>query len=302
MSDSDFDLDINNYSLQDILNLFKMSDNFNEEEIKNAKKIVLQTHPDKSRLPKEYFLFYQQAYKMLFSIWEFKKKGDINKNNENVDYSSLKDEDKSILLNNFFENNEGLKESNKFNNWFNKHFEDNKIYNENEETGYGEWLQSNEDVDNHQNVSMTTMGEIFSTRKAEMRSLVVKKDIEDYTTNNINSSNLTSDAPCNYDSDLHSSLAYQDLHKAHHESVIPVTDEDYHNTMKFRNMNEIMDYRNNQDTRPLSEQQALDYLANKEKGEDGKATKRAFKLAQEMEENKSKNSDFWKTIQLLGNK
>jgi len=302
MSGSDFDLDINNYSLQDILNLFKMSDNFNEEEIKNAKKVVLQTHPDKSRLPKEYFLFYQQAYKMLLSVWEFKKKGDVNKKNENIDYSSLKDEDKTVLLNNFFENNDGLKDSTKFNNWFNKHFEDNKIYNENEETGYGEWLQSNEDVDNHQNVSMTTMGEIFSTRKAERRSLVVKKDIEDYTTNNINSSNLTSDAPANYDSDLHSSLAYQDLHKAHHESVIPVTDEDYHNTMKFRNMNEIMDYRNNQDTRPLSEQQALDYLANKEKGEDGKATKRAFKLAQEMEENKSKNNEFWKTIQLLGNK
>ena len=75
MIGSDFDLDINNYSLQDILNLFKMSDNFNEEEIKNAKKVVLQTHPDKSRLPKEYFLFYQQAYKMLLSVWEFKKKG-----------------------------------------------------------------------------------------------------------------------------------------------------------------------------------------------------------------------------------
>ena len=302
MEKSDFDLDINNYTLQDILGLFKISDNFTEEDIKSAKKIVVQTHPDKSRLPKEYFLFYQQAYKMLYSVWEFKKKGDINKKNVNTDYSSLKYEAKSILLDNFFENNDGLKDANHFNEWFNNHFENNKIYHEDKDNGYGEWLQSNEDIESHENVSMTTMGEIFSTKKSEMRSLIVKGDIEDYTTNNINASKLSSDAPSNYDSELHSSLAYQDLHKAHHESVIPVTEEDYHNTLKFRNMNEIMDYRNNQDTRPLSEQQALDYLANKNKGEEGNATKRAFKLAQELEENKNKNSDFWKTIQLLGNK
>jgi hypothetical protein len=52
------DLDINNYNLQDILSLFKIPVNFDEHDMKRAKQIVLKTHPDKSKLPAEYFLFY----------------------------------------------------------------------------------------------------------------------------------------------------------------------------------------------------------------------------------------------------
>ena len=51
------DLDINNYDLNDILNLFKLEIDFDENDLKQAKKIVLQTHPDKSRLPSNYFIF-----------------------------------------------------------------------------------------------------------------------------------------------------------------------------------------------------------------------------------------------------
>ena len=52
------DLNIENYSLNEILQLFQLDYNFGENELKQAKRIVLKTHPDKSKLPKEYFLFY----------------------------------------------------------------------------------------------------------------------------------------------------------------------------------------------------------------------------------------------------
>ena len=51
------DLDINNYSLDDILSLFNISHEFTHDDLKTAKKMVLKTHPDKSKLDKEYFLF-----------------------------------------------------------------------------------------------------------------------------------------------------------------------------------------------------------------------------------------------------
>jgi len=38
------DLNIENYDLDDILNLFKIPKNFTEEDLKSAKKIVLKTH------------------------------------------------------------------------------------------------------------------------------------------------------------------------------------------------------------------------------------------------------------------
>lgn len=59
----DIDLEIRNYELTDILNLFKIPLLFNEKHLKQAKITVLQMHPDKSHLPKEYFLFLQRRIK-----------------------------------------------------------------------------------------------------------------------------------------------------------------------------------------------------------------------------------------------
>ena len=72
------DLDINNYNLNDILGLFKLSINIQEDDMKRAKKMVLMTHPDKSGLPPDVFLFYSKAYKILFYIYQLENKIIIN--------------------------------------------------------------------------------------------------------------------------------------------------------------------------------------------------------------------------------
>lgn len=304
MSSSAIDLDINNYSLEDILKLFKIPSDFTEQDIKRSKQMVLKTHPDKSQLPSDYFRFYTKAFKMLYSLWEFRKKGDVGVNNKNTDYETLSDENKTILLNGFFDNNTKLKnKTDDFNRWFNEQFEKNKIHNEGVETGYGDWLKSDDDIEQERVTTMSGMKDVFDKRKSHARSLVVRQDIQDFSGRvTISSSELTTDAPPSFDSDLYSSLPYQDLQKAHSESVIPVTEEDYHNTQKFRNVNDMLNHRNNQDTRPLSEQQAMEYLSNREKMEDNRATKRAYQLAKETEESKSREEEFWRQLRLLGPK
>ena len=52
------DLNINNYTLNDLLKLFKLSNNLTEEDLKNVKKQVLKTHPDKSGLEPDIFRFF----------------------------------------------------------------------------------------------------------------------------------------------------------------------------------------------------------------------------------------------------
>ena len=47
------DLNIHNYELNDLLALFKLPFHFDDSDLKNAKRIVLKTHPDKSGLDKE---------------------------------------------------------------------------------------------------------------------------------------------------------------------------------------------------------------------------------------------------------
>lgn len=300
------DLDINNYNLEDILSLFKIPANFDEQDMKRAKQIVLKTHPDKSKLPAEYFLFYSKAYKMLYSVWDFRKRGDVDsKNPKNTEYSNYTDEDKTVLLDQFFESNEKFKKSANFNRWFNEQFERNKLSNESEEKGYGDWLKNDdpEDESPAKNVSMATMKQEFDRKKEQARSLIVREDVQEIWSNNsISATELSNDAPGTYDSGLFSGLGFQDLYKAHTETVIPVTEEDYEQKQKFGSVNEYMSYRNNQDTKPLSEQQAQQYLKQRNDKDEEKAIRRAYELAKQTELAKQKNQEFWSGLQLLKNK
>ena len=63
------DLNIDNYNLPDILALFNLPTLFNDADLKRAKLAVLKTHPDKSQLPKEYFLFFTKAYRIIHQIY-----------------------------------------------------------------------------------------------------------------------------------------------------------------------------------------------------------------------------------------
>jgi len=287
------DLDISNYNLNDILKLFKLDYDFDENDLKRAKRVVLQTHPDKSRLDAKYFIFYSKAYKVLYNIHEFRNKSS-DKREEN--YAILSNEDKNRLLENFFEKNKPLKEASGFNTWFNEQFEKNKLKTEAEECGYGEWLTSEQDLEPEKRISQSEMAAEFMKKKNQVRSLIVHKDVNDIYANNFGASDLTTNAPEEYSSGLFSNLSYQDLKRAHTESVIPVTDEDYHKIQKFKNVNEYTAHRNTQDTKPLSENQALEYLKTRTQAGDKEATNRAYELAKQVEKSKQNNQAFWGNI------
>ena len=87
------DLNLENYSLDDILDLFKLPYQFTEDHLKQAKRIVYQTHPDKSDLPKEYFLFFCKAYKSVYQIYQFR-----TQKTKSTEYTTEKDDEKEIIL------------------------------------------------------------------------------------------------------------------------------------------------------------------------------------------------------------
>jgi hypothetical protein len=189
----------------------------------------------------------------------------------------------------------------KFNEWFNEQFEKTRIALEEEETGYGNWLKSEEglDKDGQDEIhSITDMGKVLERKKEQIRSLVVHQEVSDLFATGISASQLGGEAPASYSSDLFSSLPYEDLRKAHTETVIPVTMEDYYNKPKFNSSDEYKRARQIQDqtTPMLSDQQSLEYLRNKEKREGLEATERAYRLAKQAEEAEKKNKEFWSNI------
>lgn len=298
------DLNLDNYELDDILNLFKIPKNFDENDLKSAKKIVLKTHPDKSGLHPDYFRFFSKAYKSIYEIWMFKNKTEKNQGeNTSTEYipkTDFFDREKKTLLDNFLKKEKKTEKD--FNKWFNEQFEKNKIEREEDSRGYGSWLKSDEDLDNENITSLTQLGEEIERKKQKVRALTVYNGIDDITANYIGASNLTGDAPSSFGSDLFSSLQYEDLRKAHTETVVPVTFEDYNNVKKFNNVNEYSRYRDSQNIVPLSEIQAKEYLSNKEKYQEKESTERAYKLAQQLEEAKKKQENYWASIRYINNK
>jgi hypothetical protein len=94
--------------------------------------------------------------------------------------------------------------------------------------------------------------DLLNKRKQDLRNkyaVIERKDIEHAVYSNGggingNSYDLTRERPQEYSSEgLFGNLRYEDLKKAHTETVIPVTDEDYHNAKKFRNVNELQTFR-----------------------------------------------------------
>jgi hypothetical protein len=289
------DLDINNYDLNDIINLFGISKRVTDEDLKVAKNKMLKTHPDKSGLDPIFFTFYNKAYKILYQVWEFNQKGNTKKSDySHDDYDTHKQE----ILNKWIKDN-NFDNKKSFNEWFNKEFDNAHIYNDKERKGYEDWLR-NAPIENEQVNDLRGMNMYIDKKKKELRelSLIERREVEEiWNTNNISASDLSPDAPQCYDSDLFSQLSYQDLQKAHTESIIPITIEDYENKQKFNNVNDFISFRNNQDIQPFKEGEK--YLDNKKKREEELSVRLAFNLAKQSEIAKQKNNDFWKNIQML---
>ena len=283
----DLDLDIRNYELRDILNLFKLPAVFNESNMREAKLTVMRTHPDKSGLDKEYFLFFSKAYKILHEVYQVRAGLSRQKD---AKYDDVK-EDIDARRN---ANSDKLKRMNagEFNRWFNQTFEQNKLCDEEQDSGYGDWLKSNDDdLDNADNEELgegstwAQRMEQLNRRKQRLReqALVVRGEVQ--CMGGSAGYGLTRDRPEEHSSTgfgFGSSLVYEDLKKAHTESVIPVTHEDYDAVRKYKNMNELQMVRDI-DRRTFNYSETESLMARSQQLQTEDDMRRAFKLAQQDE-------------------
>ena len=271
----DIDLNIDNYNLDEVLGLFNLDSNFNSDDLKRAYRQVLMTHPDKSGLDKDYFLFFSKAFKLVKNIYDYthKKEGCVSRQT----YNSNDNVDKQIW------NVIKKQRPEDFNRKFNELFDKVKFEDEEQDTGYNEWFSSNEGIqDNLSANNVRDMNERIETIKQNQRALVVHEGIQDLAYNS-GGYNLTRDKPKEYSSDLFSKLQYEDLKKAHTETVVPVTQEDYHNRRHFNNVSDLNIYRK-QNERVLTQEESTQmYTQNKAK-EDEQNVRNAYKMMKQMEQ------------------
>jgi len=287
------DLNIHNYELNDLLNLFKIPFQFGENELKQAKKIVLMTHPDKSGLDKEYFLFFSNAYKYLLKIYQLRQSSTTTNTEYNKD--DMWENEHKILIDGQLKN----MSQTEYSSWFNKTFEKMKISDDGSDTGYGDWLKSDEDITTSTAQNSNEMNEYIQNKKNQIRSLVVHKDFEEISCGS--HYDLLRDTPEYYGSGIFDTLQFEDLKKAHVESVIPITDEDFHNRRKYANMDELNRERT-QDIAVNSNQWLNSHeskLKNMKNDDEDINIQRAYKLMNQDEKIRSNYNNFWSDLKKL---
>ena len=285
---TELDLNIDNYTQDELYKLLGIyGQQLNEDVLKSIRHVVLKTHPDKSGLSSDYFIFFSKAYDRLCFIYKFQNKTTKTAKDFQEEHV-LVEKDK---LDSFFESNQHLKKNNEFNSWFNTKFQECNNHDEKEDTGYGKWLRSNEDITESNSL------QDLEKKKKSLQQLIVHTGVLDYESSSL--SCLELDEVRNFTSNT-----FTDVKQAYTESVIPVTEQDLQNVKQFKNLNEYQNYRDKQQSnvKMVSKQESEFMLQKKKQLLDAQSERIAYKWCQDNDRSQVANDKFQSEIRRINYK
>ena len=273
-------LAIHMYKFNEILELFGLSYNITIDDIKRVKNTVLKTHPDKSRLPSEYFLFYKKAFDVIVQYYNETQKTSATVPQQNPIYetSSVSNNNKSIDKQ--VHQNLNKMDKNDFSQKFNALFEKN--------------MQTQ--VDPNKNEWFTTETPLYNVPKANSSSGIARaidqiketssamakyRGVEELMVRSTGTSLYEDEEEDVYVScDPFSKLKFDDLRKVHKDqTVFAVKESDFQKRQQYKSYDDLNKVRNSMDLTPLEKENAEKILREKEQ------QKREFILAKQHESN-----------------
>lgn len=263
----DHNLDINTYNFHDLMNLFELNPReISMEDLKRAKKKVLHMHPDKSKLPPKYFLFYKKAFDIVVRMYE-----DTVKTNQEVptdhelDYVPEK-QDPNLSSKRIRKTIEGIDQET-FHKQFNQLFEDNmkqKI-----DPDKNKWFQSEDAMyeEVSQVNSVSQMGNALESIKRRNHEMILHQGVVPMQSNGGNQlyDDDDEDGAGQYiSSDPFSKLKFDDLRKVHKDqTVFAVSERDMDKVPQYRSVDEYQRARGN-DYTPVDNQEGRRMLEHQE--------------------------------------
>ena len=323
------DLNIDNYNLDEILALFELPQNFKFEDLKQAfVNYVAPLHPDKSGLPSDYFIFYRKAYGILINLHKMRTNKAHTDKMDATDYAKYAEKYKNEFKEKEEENRhyaETLMKSGNFTDAFNKLFEDNVKKTEEDAGGYDDWLRNgtqqerivdydqliahrNQDVNQFkQEIRQMTMSEFqteFEKRRAEMIAGTEIMSRDGFgaisSMSSAGASTLISGPVGDYTSGFGSAgLAYQDLKRAHTDTLIAV---DVHSMsdrfMRSGDYEKFLQAREDK-IEPLGKDESERILNEQYKTESDVNIRNTFKLMQQQEQQQKMMDKIWGKLKQL---
>lgn len=258
-------LNINTYSLEELLSLFDLSYDITVEGLKKAKKKVLMLHPDKSRLSPEYFIFYKKAYEVVFNFYEERNRQTRNLPTEPIKYIPTNQDNRTAKQINKVIS--GMKEE-QFQESFNDMFEKNMM--KKPDTSRNEWFQKAEPIyDIDAEVSSKNLGKAFETIKEKNTGMVRYRGVETLQSNSGAGTSFYDDDDTGDDyvtCDPFSKLKFEDLRKVHKDqTILTVSEKDYQKVQTYNSMDHLIQERGKQTLTPLEKTQAERLLEEQQK-------------------------------------
>ena len=306
------DTNIGNYNLHDILKLFKIPTDFTEIDLKRAKRTTMRTHPDVSSLPAEYFQFFSSAYRMLEQIYEcknpqrrYERDVDIERLTNARKYETENNPEKELLM-------RDITKKEDFNRWFNDEFQKIDLADEESKGGYENWFRSKDGIsEDMEKVPQNKMDAYFEKKKREAASrhaLIRHEGVLEFNQSSLSSAgggyeldrSGTSTQQYSYASGVFDKLQYDDLKRAHTETVIPISIQDeLDRRPQFSSVEDYTTYRNRQNVMAMTKDEANSQLLRMATRNSELETQRAFNLIKQDEEARKMQDRWWSSIRTL---
>ena len=298
-------LRIEDYTLDDLLGLFEIrSYDISMEDLKRAKKRVLMSHPDKSRLPPNYFLFYKKAFDVVIQFYENRNKQNQKMNEETVKYKPLNTADLDKNTTNQITKVIGSMKKDEFQSKFNQLFESNEMVSR-PDPKKNEWFKKDEaDYKVPDGVSAKNMGQAFDTMKQQSSALSRYQGVQTMNSSSA-AGNFYDDQDDNdayVTSDPFSKLKFDDLRKVHKDqTVLPVSESDFEKVQTFKSVDEFNRERSRHSYEPIEKSQAQKVLDEQEKQMKEKMMRREYEANLQSQRFAEKNKSVLSTFLQLGN-
>lgn len=305
MNQNTHNLNIQNYSLEELLGLFELNYNITFEDMKRAKKRVLMLHPDKSKLSPEYFLFYKKAFEVVVRFYENQNKQNQSVTPENTVYQPMQNNDMNKSMTKTISQNIQKMSTDQFQDKFNQLFEENMSKKPNAQKN--EWFTSDAptfDID--KNVNASNMTQAIDTIKQKNQSMVRYQGVENmYSNAGANVYDDDDDNPSqNYiSSDPFSKLKYDDLRKVHKDqTVFAVSESDFDKVQQYSSVDHYARERNKQSLDPMEKQKAEKILASQEQNLQQQMMQRQYNANLRTMDYAEKNKNVLSSFMLLEHK
>ena len=260
-------LNIHMYKLNEILDLFGVSYDISIEDLKQAKKIVLMTHPDKSKLSPEYFLFYKKAFDIIVQFYENQTKQNRPVPKEEINYQSMNTNGYDKSSSNKIRNTINEMPTNEFQERFNQLFEENMS--SKPDVSKNEWFTKDDNIYKvPENVNSKNIGQVFQRFKEENSNTVLAKyrGVECINTQSGNGYYDEEDNDQYVACDVFSKLKFDDLRKVHKDQTIfAVSENDYQKVPQFSSVDHYVRERSKVSMTPLEKEQAELMLSQQER-------------------------------------